>query len=84
MPAVFQTEDEAKVYLTQMAETVPSLSHVNTYIKIIARKISYSSTDAGGQNHFGAVSERNRMPTCFWKARSKKFMKFARDAIPMR
>ena len=33
-----QTEDEAKVYLTQIAETVPSLSHVNTYIKIIGEK----------------------------------------------
>ena len=35
---IFPTEDEAKVYLTQIAETVPSLSHVNTYIKIIGEK----------------------------------------------
>ncbi|WP_367925040.1 replicative DNA helicase [uncultured Ruthenibacterium sp.] len=35
---IFSTEEEAKVYLTQIAETVPSLSHVNTYIKIIGEK----------------------------------------------
>ena len=36
--AVFETEDAAKVYLTQLAETVPSLSHTDTYVKIIAEK----------------------------------------------
>ena len=36
--AVFETEDVAKVYLTQLAETVPSLSHTDTYVKIIAEK----------------------------------------------
>ena len=35
---VFATEDEAKVYLTQLAETVPALSHTDTYIKIIGEK----------------------------------------------
>ncbi|MFQ8831466.1 MAG: replicative DNA helicase [Ruthenibacterium lactatiformans] len=35
--AVFETEDAAKVYLTQLAETVPS-PHTDTYVKIIAEK----------------------------------------------
>ena len=34
----FATEEEAKVYLTQLAETVPSLSHIGTYVNIIAEK----------------------------------------------
>ena len=35
---IFETEDAAKVYLTQLAETVPALSHTDTYIKIIGEK----------------------------------------------
>lgn len=35
---VFENEDTAKVYLTTVAETVPALSHVPSYIKIIADK----------------------------------------------
>ncbi len=35
---IFPGEDEAKVYLTQLAETVPALSHTDTYVKIIAEK----------------------------------------------
>lgn len=35
---IFESEDAAKVYLTAVAETVPSLSHVRSYITIIADK----------------------------------------------
>ena len=35
---VFASDADAKVYLTQLAETVPSLSHTDTYVKIIAEK----------------------------------------------
>ncbi len=35
---IFDTQDAAKVYLTQLAETVPSLSHLDTYIRIIVEK----------------------------------------------
>lgn len=35
---IFETEDAAKVYLTQLAETVPSLKNVPNYAKIIAEK----------------------------------------------
>lgn len=35
---VFDTEDAAKVYLTTVAETVPSISHTDSYIKIIHEK----------------------------------------------
>ncbi|MEG0910982.1 MAG: replicative DNA helicase [Ruthenibacterium sp.] len=36
--SVFDTEDAAKVYLTTVAETVPSISHTDSYIKIIHEK----------------------------------------------
>lgn len=35
---VFETEDAAKVYLTTIAETVPSLSHITSYIAILSDK----------------------------------------------
>lgn len=35
---IFETEEEAKVYLTQLAETVPSLTHTDNYVKIIVEK----------------------------------------------
>ena len=35
---VFDGTDEGKVYLTTLAETVPSISHVDSYIKIIHEK----------------------------------------------
>ncbi|MBD5094177.1 MAG: replicative DNA helicase [Subdoligranulum sp.] len=35
---IFETEDAAKVYLTQLAETVPSLTHAENYVKIIVEK----------------------------------------------
>ena len=34
----FATEEEAKVYLTQLEEKGPSLSHIGTYVNIIAEK----------------------------------------------
>ena len=36
--SVFDTEDEAKVYLTTVCETVPALSHVDSYMEIIQQK----------------------------------------------
>ena len=36
--AVFDSEDEAKVYLTTVCETVPALSHVDAYMEIIQQK----------------------------------------------
>ena len=36
---VFDGTDEGKVYLTTLAETVPSISHVDSYIKIIHEEI---------------------------------------------
>lgn len=35
---VFETEEEAKVYLTRLAETVPSLSNVDSYMDIVQEK----------------------------------------------
>ena len=35
---VFDTEEEAKVYLTTVCETVPALSHVDSYMEIIQQK----------------------------------------------
>ena len=35
---IFETEDAAKVYLTQLAETVPSLTHTENYVRIIVEK----------------------------------------------
>ncbi|MEG0179607.1 MAG: replicative DNA helicase [Oscillospiraceae bacterium] len=35
---VFDTTEEAKVYLTTLAETVPSISHADSYFKIIHEK----------------------------------------------
>lgn len=35
---IFNTEEEAKVYLTTLAETVPSLSNISSYIEIIKEK----------------------------------------------
>ncbi len=35
---VFESTDEAKVYLTSLAETVPSLSNVQAYAKIVQEK----------------------------------------------
>ena len=35
---VFSDEAEAKVYLTQLADTVPSLSNISSYAKIIREK----------------------------------------------
>lgn len=35
---VFNTEEEAKVYLTTLAETVPSVSNMDSYVKIIYEK----------------------------------------------
>ena len=78
--AVFETEDAAKVYLTQLAETVPSLSHTDTYVKIIAEKYRVRQL----MNAAKTIQERKQTPTCCWRARNRKFMKFARDAIPRR
>ncbi len=36
--SIFDSEDEAKVYLTRMAETVPSISNIDSYIAIIASR----------------------------------------------
>lgn len=36
--AVFESENDAKVYLTTVAETVPSISHTRAYIDIITDK----------------------------------------------
>ena len=60
---VFKGADDAKVYITRIAETVPAISNVDSYIKIVKEKyqptISCSSP------------ARNPILTCCWKAPSK-------------
>lgn len=55
--AVFDTEDAAKVYLTMLAETVPSLSHTDSYIKIIHTKYLVRSLMNAAKNILEQTSE---------------------------
>ena len=35
---VFSSADDAKIYITRIAETVPALSNVDSYLKIVKEK----------------------------------------------
>lgn len=55
--SVFDTQDAAKVYLTQLAETVPSLSHLDTYIQIITEKYRVRQLMTAAKNILEQSSE---------------------------
>ena len=80
--AVFETDDAAKVYLTQLAETVPSLSHTDTYVKIIAEKYRVRQLMNAAKTILEQTGEENDADLLLES--NRKFMKFARDAIPRR
>ena len=42
---VFKGADDAKVYITRIAETVPAISNVDSYIKIVKEKLSNTPSD---------------------------------------
>ncbi len=48
---VFPSADEAKVYLTGLAETVPSISNVKAYAQIVQEKVSGAPADGCCKGH---------------------------------
>ena len=77
---VFKGADDAKVYITRIAETVPAISNVDSYIKIVKEKYQTRREAltiaplpfASKQPAISCSSPaRNPILTCCWKAPSK-------------
>ena len=68
---VFPSADEAKVYLTGLAETVPSISNVKAYAQIVQEKYLVRQL-------------MSRTLTCCWKTPSSASTRSAPGGIPAR
>ena len=67
---VFKGADDAKVYITRIAETVPAISNVDSYIKIVKEKYQTRRLIEAARDIL-QQSARNPILTCCWKAPSK-------------
>ena len=78
---VFASTDEAKVYLTSLAETVPSLSNVQAYAKIVREKYLVRQLMNAPRRSWSSAARR-ATPTCCWKAPSRRSTRSAPAGIP--
>ena len=74
---VFSTEDEAKVYLATLAETVPSISNVERYAGIVYEKYLIRQL-MGAAREILEQARRSRTPTSCSRARSRRSTRSAR------
>ena len=67
--------DEAtgKVYLTQLAQLVPSISHVESYAKIVRDKYDLRTLMQAARNILSDASAGSRTPLCCWIPPSSAF-----------
>ena len=78
---VFPSADEAKVYLTGLAETVPSISNVKAYAQIVQEK--YLVRQLMGVARISCrMRAMNRTRTCCWKTPSSASTRSAPGGIP--
>lgn len=78
---VFPSADEAKVYLTGLAETVPSISNVKAYAQIVQESI-WCASSWGWRRTSYRTPGTSRTPTCCWKTPSSASMRYAQAGIP--
>ena len=81
---VFDGTDEGKVYLTTLAETVPSISHVDSYIKIIHEKYLVRQLMNAAKTileQTGEESDKNGRPGFFPVHRDFHRLKFIFQAL---
>ena len=76
----FAGADDAKVYVTHLAETVPAISNVDSYLKIVREKYQARRLIEAARSILSETSSA-RMPTCCWKAPNRRFMTSAAAAI---
>ncbi len=70
---VFESEDAAKIYLTTIAETVPSLSHTDSYVKIIHEKYLVRQLMNAAKNILEQSGEENDADILLESAEQKIF-----------
>ena len=78
---MFPSADEAKVYLTGLAETVPSISNVKAYAQIVQEKYLVRQLMGVAKDILQDAGDEPDA-TCCWKTRSSAFMRSAPAAIP--
>ena len=78
---VFPSADEAKVYLTGLAETVPSISNVKASPRS-CRKNIWSASSWVWRKISCRMRATSRTRTCCWKTPSSAFMRSAPGGIP--
>ena len=78
---VFPSADEAKIYLTGLAETVPSISNVKAYAQIVQEKYLVRQL-MGVPRTFCRTPGTSRTPTFCWKTPSSASTRSAPVAIP--
>ena len=74
---IFDDENESKVYLSQLADTVPSLSNLGEYIRIIKDKYTLRSIMGIARDMLNDAQTAT-IPALFWKKRSRLFIHSAR------
>ncbi len=73
---MFPSADEAKVYLTGLAETVPSISNVKAYAQIVQEKYLVRQLMGVAKDILQDAGDEPT-PTCCWKTRSSASMRSA-------
>ncbi len=79
---VFPSADEAKIYLTGLAETVPSISNVKAYAQIVQEKYLVRQLMGVAKDILAGRRATSRTPTFCWKTPSSASTRSAPAAIP--
>ena len=79
---IFPSPDEAKVYLTGLAETVPSISNVKALCRDRPGKVPDPPADGGSPPAFWRTPATSRTPPCCWKTPSSASMRSAQGGTP--